>query len=85
MYNIILEKAAEKFLRKLDNHNQKIIIKKLERLKTNPHAGIPLVGNFKGLWKYGIVDYRFTYKIDNNKLIVVGVNLRHRKNSYKQT
>lgn len=83
MYDIILESAAEHFLRKLDNSKRNKVIKKIEKLKVNPRLGIPLVGNFKGLWKYKMEKYRFIYKIDNNKLIIVGVNLSHRKNAYK--
>ncbi len=83
MHDIILESAAENFLRKLDNSKRGKVVKKIEKLKLNPRLGIPLVGNFKGLWKYRMEKYRFIYKIDDNKLVIVGVGLSHRKNAYK--
>jgi len=83
MYEIILESSAIKFLKRLDNNIRKIIIQKMEKLKTNPHLGIRLIGNFKGLWKYRMGNYRLIYKIDNNKLVIVGVDIGHRRNIYK--
>ena len=55
----------------------------IEKLKTNPYIGIPLIGNFRGLRKLRIGNYRFIYKIDNENLIIVGANINHRKKIYK--
>jgi mRNA interferase RelE/StbE len=82
MYEVILQKPAEKFLKKLDKENQKRVISKLKELENNPHIGIPLVGNLTGLWKLRIGDYRAVYQIDDDKLIVLVLKIGHRKNVY---
>ena len=82
MYTIIFDKQAEKQFRKIDNQNQKRILDKLELLKENPHFGIPLTGNLTGLWKLRIGDYRATYRVQNNDLIILIIKVGHRKNVY---
>ncbi len=83
MYSLFLKKEAKDFLKKLDKKQSKRIIKKIELLKENPYLGIPLMGNFKGLRKLRIGDYRTMYKIIDEKLIVVIIKFGHRKNIYK--
>jgi len=83
MYKIVLESQAKRFFKKIDRLSQERISRKMEKLKMNPRLGIPLLGNFRGLWKLRIGEYRFIYKIDNNNLVIVGVNMGNRKNIYK--
>jgi mRNA interferase RelE/StbE len=82
MYKIIFDNSAADFFRKLDNTEKKRIGKKIESLKENPHAGIPLTGNLAGLWKLRIGDYRAVYQVKNNELIILILKLGHRKNVY---
>lgn len=83
MYRIIFEKVALNFFRKLDKNLQERIGKKIELLKENPHMGIPLIGNLSGLYKLRIGDYRAIYKVVNEQLIILILDLGHRKNIYK--
>ncbi len=82
MYEVTLDTLAKKFLKKLDKENQKRIIKKLKTLSKNPRAGKFLVGNLSGLYKLRIGNYRAIYKIFQDKLIVIILNIGHRKNIY---
>ncbi len=82
MYQIYIQEKAERFLSKLDNQLRKRIISKFEDLKINPKIGIPLVGNFAGLWKLRIGDYRAVYRIIDEKLVIVVIKIGHRKNVY---
>jgi mRNA interferase RelE/StbE len=82
MYSVNLDKNAKNFLKKLDNAEQKRIIKKLTELRDNPWIGKTLTGNLAGLWKLRIGDYRAIYKIINDKLIVLVIKIGHRKNIY---
>ncbi len=82
MYEVILQKPAERFLKKLDKDNQKRIVNKLKELENNPKLGVPLVGNLAGLWKIRIGDCRAIYQIRNEELIVLVLNIGHRKNIY---
>ncbi len=55
------------------------------QLKSNPFFGPnikKLKGEFEGLYRYRIGDYRLFYKVDNNKILVFIITLKHRKDSY---
>jgi mRNA interferase RelE/StbE len=82
MYNIKFDKKAADFFRKLDKSLQERIGKKIESLKNNPHFGIPLVGNFSGFFKLRIGDYRVIYQIRNEQLLILILEIGHRKNIY---
>ena len=82
MYNVFLQPSAEKFLKKLDDNIKIRVIKKLDELSTNPRGGIPLTGNFTGLWKLRVGDHRIIYQIFEDKVIVSVLRIGHRKNVY---
>lgn len=82
MYDIILTNSAEKFLKRVERQDQIRIRDKLKELKENPHRGIPLTGNLSGLWKLRVGNYRVTYQIKNQELIVLIIRIGHRKNIY---
>ncbi|MBC6309876.1 type II toxin-antitoxin system RelE/ParE family toxin [Listeria sp. FSL L7-1582] len=51
----------------------------------NPRvSGKPLLGNRAGRWRYRIGDYRVICKIDGDKLIVLALEVGHRKQVYKK-
>ena len=55
------------------------------QLRQNPYYGTnikKLKGEFEGYYRYRIGDYRLFYLIDDGKVIVVVVDLRHRQNAY---
>lgn len=82
MYEIIFRNPAKRFLKKLDSHDQKGILDKIEKLKYNPELGKPLVGILSGLWKLRYDKYRIIYQIKNQELIILVLNIGHRKNVY---
>jgi len=82
MYQVFLEKPAKKFLDKLDDFNTRRITKRLRNLEKNPQLGKSLIGNLSGLWKLRIGKYRAIYKIVENKLLILVLDLGHRKNIY---
>lgn len=82
MYSLIFKKASEKFLKKLDQESQKRIFKKLKQLKNNPELGKPLIGNLSGLWSLRIGKYRVIYQIFQERLIIIILDIGHRKNIY---
>ena len=83
MYEIIFDKSAAKFFKKLDKTLQERIGKKIELLKDNPMLGESLIGNLSGLKKLRIGDYRVIYKIKNEQLVVLILDIGHRKNIYE--
>jgi len=83
MYNVNLDESARRFLKKLDKIEKIKIIKKLKRLAKNPELGKPLVGNLSGLWSLRIDKYRAIYRIFKDKLIIIVLDIEHRKKVYR--
>jgi mRNA interferase RelE/StbE len=82
MYEIIFRSPAKRFLKKLDSNVQEEMLNKIEKLKNNPELGKPLVGNLSGLWKLRYDKYRIIYQIKKQELIILVLNIVHRKNIY---
>jgi mRNA interferase RelE/StbE len=82
MYSVNLDKKAEAFIEKLDKSEQERILDKLIDLEDNPELGKPLTGNFAGFWSLRIGKFRALYKIFNDKLIILVLDIGHRKNIY---
>lgn len=83
MYNVILEKQAEKFFRKLDRKDQEKIGKKIINLAKNPKLGKVLTADLSGLWSLRVDKYRLIYEIKNNELLILVLDIGHRKNVYR--
>jgi mRNA interferase RelE/StbE len=86
-YNVEYGKEAQKILKKMDKANSQRIVKWIgERVNgcDNPRLwGEVLLGEFSGLWKYRIGNFRLICKIDDYKLVVIVIELGHRKDGYK--
>ena len=82
MYKITFDINAKRILKKLKRDEQNKILNKIQKLKNNPHLGKRLSGNLYGLWKLRFDKYRILYQIIENKLIIVVMNIAHRKNVY---
>ena len=83
MYEIILDKKAEKFLDKLSSKEKERIVRALEKLRFRPESYLKrLVG--ENSYKFRIGDYRAIIDIYKNKLIVLVLKIGHRKKIYKR-
>lgn len=86
-YKVIYSKKAVEKLKKLDNHNKLYILswidKNLEGTDDPYEKGKKLKGNFKGSVRYRVGDYRIIADIEDEKLIILIINLEHRKSVYK--
>ena len=43
---------------------------------------MPLTGNWKGLWRFRMGDYRVICEIDDGKFVILVVMVGHRKEIY---
>lgn len=82
MYEINFDKRAKDFLKKLKRGEIEGLLNKIEKLKDSPYLGKRLAGNLFGLWKLRIDKYRILYKIMENKLIIIILDIGHRKDIY---
>ncbi len=86
-YDLLYSKQAIKDLKKLDPYTKKLIKAWIEKNLlncTDPRAhGKALTANRTGQWRYRIGDYRLICHIDDDKLIILALNVGHRRIVYK--
>ncbi len=86
MYKVVATKEFLKSLKKLDKGAQQLIKRYIENNiqgSTNPKSkGKPLQYNLSGYWRYRIGDYRLICEIREKEVIIVLVDIGHRKNIY---
>ncbi len=85
-YKVIFTERAKKQLKKLDKHIAALIIGWLEKNIQNcenPRLhGKGLVENKSGQWRYRIGDYRVICKIQDKEIIVLVLEVGHRREIY---
>jgi mRNA interferase RelE/StbE len=85
-YKIVYDEVALRLLKKLDKQVSKRIINWLtERLTNcnNPRIwGSALKGNLGEFWRYRVGDYRILCKIEDTELVVLVLEVSHRKDVY---
>ena len=82
MYEIILAKNVEKYLDKLSSNDKARILNALGKLRIRPSAYLVRLVGEKG-YKFRVGKYRLIVDLDNNQLIVLVLDVGHRKNIYK--
>ncbi len=86
-FEIAETKEFQKNIKKLDSKiYTKIKNIVYPQLKRNPFYGTnikKLKGDYEGVYRYRIGNYRLFYVVDDDKIIIVITTISHRKNSYK--
>lgn len=83
IFHVEFTESAKKSLKKLDKFTQRILLewitKNLEGYSNPRLHGKPLVANLKGQWRYRVGDYRILTLIKDDKLIILVINVGHRR------
>ena len=86
-YNVVFTEGAKKTLKKMDKHTSALIIgwieKNLQGCKNPRIHGKALVANRNGQWRYRIGNYRAICEINDNEVIILVLEIGHRRNVYK--
>ena len=86
IYEISTTEKFDKALKKLDRQTQRIIKAWIEKNLINcenPRIhGKALTSNRSGQWRYRVGDYRILAEIHDNKLVLILVDVGHRKDIY---
>lgn len=85
MFNLLLTDRFIADLRRIDKHWAKIILDKLESrdFLENPKSKCkPLAHQLVGKWRLRVENYRIIVEIEDNQLVVVALNVAHRKQIY---
>lgn len=87
-YKVEFEKKAIKNLKSIDSKHATLILTWIDNNldgTTNPRKfGKPLKGKLNEYWRYRIGQYRVVVDIEDDRLIVVIISLRHRKEVYSK-
>jgi len=79
--------SVRKSVKNLDVQTRKRIRHYLEdrvaALDDPRQLGKPLKGKLSGIWRYRIGDFRVLAKLQNEKLIVLVLDIAHRKDVYR--
>ena len=85
-YKVVFSENAKKNLKKIDKHIAALIIGWLEKNIdgcSDPRVhGKGLTSNRSGQWRYRIGDYRVICEIQDDEVIVLVLEIGHRKNIY---
>ncbi|TAK89079.1 type II toxin-antitoxin system RelE/ParE family toxin [Patescibacteria group bacterium] len=83
-YEIEFTKSAQKELSKLPSKTRLRIAKAIYQLRENPRTGN--TRSMVGIpsWRLRVGDYRVVYDITDQKLTILVVRVRHRRDIYKQ-
>ena len=88
MYRVEFTEKALKALKKLDRYTALLItawIRKNLEGCTNPRQhGKGLVGDKSGQWRYRVGDYRLLAEIQDDRIIILILNVGHRREIYRQ-
>ncbi len=86
-WTLRLSETAKRQLGKLDTSNAQAILRYLNRLlleTTDPRErGKGLRANLSGLWRYRVGDYRVICSIEHHELVVLVLQVGHRRDVYK--
>lgn len=85
-YSVVYTKQAEKALRKLDKQTQALIYgwigKNLVGCENPRQHGKGLTVNRSGQWRYRVGDYRILAEIQDDKILILVLNIGHRSEIY---
>lgn len=86
-YIITTTDKFDKAFKRLDRQTQKMvkdwIDKNLEGCENPRSHGKSLLGNRSGQWRYRIGDYRLLAEILDSKLVLIFIDIGHRRDVYK--
>ena len=78
---------AAKTLERMDattrNRIRRFIRERLQGTDNPRERGKALGGNYTGLWRYRMGDYRLVCQLQDARLVVLVVEVRHRSDAYK--
>ena len=85
-YKVLFAERAKRDLKKMDKHTAALILgwirKNLEGCD-NPRAhGKGLTANRSGQWRYRVGDYRLLAEIQDDKIVILILNVGHRRDIY---
>lgn len=83
-YRVVLTEQAARDVRGLSRDAARRCRNALALLQKDPSRGQPLKGEWKGLYRYRVGDFRIIYRIRRQELVVVVIAIGHRREVYRR-
>jgi len=84
MYEIVYDRKVPRVLDKIPQDDVRKIREEIHRLKENPRPhGCKKLKGMTGLYRLRSGDYRIVYFIEENKVKILIVSVKHRKDVYR--
>jgi len=86
VYKIEISRTAEKELEKVFRSDRSLydrFLRAFDAMAQDPSQGKPLHGQLRGLFSYRIGSYRILYEIYHRRLVVIIIDLGHRREIYQ--
>ena len=82
-YSLRIKTSAVKVLARISKQERVRIIQAIDRLRDEPSAGSVLKGEFAGLRRLRVGDFRIIYEAQNDELVILVVRIGHRRSVYR--
>lgn len=83
-YQVKIVESAKKLLRKVEALYAKKIMERIDLLQVDPrHHGSIKMSGFQNTYRTRVGKYRIVYEIYDDKVLVMIVNIDHRKDVYR--
>lgn len=88
VWTLRISETAKRQLKKLDRCAAQTVLCYLNRVLVEAdhptQRGKPLTANLAGLWRYRVGDYRVICDIQNEELVVLVLQIGHRREVYRR-
>lgn len=88
MWRLVFSKKADRQLAKMDAGVRRILVgwllKNVDGCEDPRAHGKGLTGNLSGAWRYRVGDYRVLCEIRDEELVVLALEVGHRREIYKR-
>lgn len=82
-YSIRIKRSAAKELQRIAPSDRRRLVEAIDRLAEEPLAGSALKGEFSGLRRLRVGQYRIIYEAIHRELVVLVVRVGHRGSVYR--
>jgi len=82
-YSLQIKSSAAKALARIPKKDRIRLIESIDRLRSEPNAGGVLKGEFSGLRRLRVGNYRVVYEVVDDQLLVYVIRVAHRGQVYR--